>query len=394
MRHFLLRLALAASLTIIVIGAWATPSQAATQIHVVQPGENLFRISLRYGVSVQAIQAANGLNSYIIYVGESLIIPDVNAPSAPAAPALPASPASSIMHVVQPGETLFLIGLSYNVPWTKIQAANGLTSDAIYAGQSLTIPLDNGPLPTPAPTDTPAAADTPVAANTPVATPSPVAPTATPETPTAAPTTETPPAPTAAPTDTPTPAPTPASGGTTHIVQTGETLFTIGLKYSLLWTTIQQANGLPDTTIYAGEQLIIPPSDTGYVPPAVVAPPAPPGTGKRFLVVLSQQRLYAYEDNTMVRTTLISSGMPAFPTVTGTFYIYLRYTSATMIGPGYNLPNVPYVMYFYQSYGLHGTYWHHNFGHPMSHGCVNMPTSEAEWAYNWSTYGTPVIIRY
>jgi len=50
-------------------------------------------------------------------------------------------------------------------------------------------------------------------------------------------------------------------------------------------------------------------------------------------------------------------------------------------------------MYFYQSYGLHGTYWHHNFGTPMSHGCVNMPTDEAEWAFYWSDYGTPVIVQ-
>ena len=45
-----------------------------------------------------------------------------------------------------------------------------------------------------------------------------------------------------------------------------------------------------------------------------------------------------------------------------------------MSGPGYYLPGVPYVMYFYQGYGLHGTYWHDNFGQPMSHGCVNLPT--------------------
>ena len=63
-----------------------------------------------------------------------------------------------------------------------------------------------------------------------------------------------------------------------------------------------------------------------------------------------------------------------------------------MIGPGYDLPNVPYTQYFYKGYGLHGTYWHHNFGTPMSHGCINMPTDQAEWAFNWATYGTPVIV--
>jgi LysM repeat protein len=396
MRHIALRLALAAGLALLVLAIWVTPGRAAEQIHIVQPGENLFRISLRYGVTVQAIQAANGLNSYIIYVGQALVIPDTSAPVATTLPAtpLPATPAASLTHVVQPGETLFLIGLSYNIPWNKIQAANGLAGEKIYVGQSLIIPLDAGTA-TPSTADTQPATDTPLATSTPAPvtdTPAPTVASAT-DTLAAAPPT---PAPTATPTETATetPAATPAPGGTTYTVLAGDTLFTIGLKFGLMWTTIQQANGLAGASIYAGQQLIIPASDSGYAAAGVVAPPPPPGTGKRFLVVLSEQRLYAYEDNQMVRTTLISSGVPGYQTVTGTFHVYLRYLSARMIGPGYDLPNVPYVMYFYQSYGLHGTYWHHNFGHPMSHGCVNMPTSEAEWAYNWSTYGTPVIIRY
>ena len=57
----------------------------------------------------------------------------------------------------------------------------------------------------------------------------------------------------------------------------------------------------------------------------------------------------------------------------------------------YYLPNVPFVMYFYndeipkwRGFGLHGTYWHSNFGHPMSHGCINMRTEEAGQLYYWS----------
>ena len=65
-----------------------------------------------------------------------------------------------------------------------------------------------------------------------------------------------------------------------------------------------------------------------------------------------------------------------------------------MAGPGYYLPNVPYTMYFYQGYGLHGTYWHHNFGTPMSHGCVNLATPDAEWLYNWASVGTLVNVHY
>jgi lipoprotein-anchoring transpeptidase ErfK/SrfK len=50
-------------------------------------------------------------------------------------------------------------------------------------------------------------------------------------------------------------------------------------------------------------------------------------------------------------------------------------------------------MYFYKGYGLHGTYWHDNFGHPMSHGCVNLPTPEAAWLYTWAEIGTPVLVQ-
>ena len=361
----LLQLALAASLALAVLLTLVSSTSAEGQIYIVKPGENLSRIASRYGVSVQAIQAANGLNNYNIYAGQTLIIPVPGAPAIPVVPPANSGGTPNITHIVQPGETLFLIGLRYGLLWTRIQAANGLPSERVYAGQSLIIPVGKASRPTempaPEPTAT-AAAEPPAETATPAATEDAA--------------TATPPA------------------GTTHMVQHGETLFSIGLKYDLLWTTIQKANGLPDATIYSGQQLFIPASNAGYGLPAVVAPPPPPGTGRRFLVVLSEQRLYAYDNDQMVRSTLISSGVSQYPTVTGTFYIYLRYASARMIGPGYDLPNVPYVMYFYQSYGLHGTYWHSNFGHPMSHGCVNMPTSEAEWAYNWSTYGTPVIIRY
>ncbi len=65
-----------------------------------------------------------------------------------------------------------------------------------------------------------------------------------------------------------------------------------------------------------------------------------------------------------------------------------------MRGPGYDLPGVPYTMYFYKGYALHGTYWHNNFGHPMSHGCVNLRTSDAGWLFNWASVGTPVVTHW
>jgi lipoprotein-anchoring transpeptidase ErfK/SrfK len=64
-----------------------------------------------------------------------------------------------------------------------------------------------------------------------------------------------------------------------------------------------------------------------------------------------------------------------------------------MRGPDYYIPDVPNTMYFYGSYGLHGAYWHDNFGHPMSHGCVNMRLSDAAALFGWASVGTKVVIR-
>jgi lipoprotein-anchoring transpeptidase ErfK/SrfK len=116
--------------------------------------------------------------------------------------------------------------------------------------------------------------------------------------------------------------------------------------------------------------------------------------GRWIDVDLSQQMLYAYEGNYVVASFLVSTGVPAFPTVTGQYHIYIKLESTLMAGDGYYLPNVPYTMYFYKGYGLHGTYWHSNFGHPMSHGCVNMYTPDAQWLFYWASVGTLVNIHY
>ncbi|MBN1264217.1 MAG: L,D-transpeptidase family protein [Anaerolineales bacterium] len=110
-------------------------------------------------------------------------------------------------------------------------------------------------------------------------------------------------------------------------------------------------------------------------------------------VDLGDQTLTAYEGAEPVETFLISSGLPVHPTVDGLFVIWRKYVSTDMSGPGYYLPDVPYTMYFYKGYGLHGTYWHDNFGNPMSHGCVNMRTEEAKWLYEFTEIGTLVNIH-
>lgn len=122
--------------------------------------------------------------------------------------------------------------------------------------------------------------------------------------------------------------------------------------------------------------------------------PAIDTSGRWIDIDLSDQMLYAYEGDQIVGSFLVSTGTSAHPTVTGQYKVYVKYTYTDMTGPGYYLPDVPYTMYFYAGYGIHGTYWHNNFGTPMSHGCVNMRTSEAEWLFGWASVGTNVNIHY
>ena len=109
---------------------------------------------------------------------------------------------------------------------------------------------------------------------------------------------------------------------------------------------------------------------------------------------LSRQTAYAFKGNELVKSFVVSTGTWQHPTVTGQFNIYVKYRYADMAGPGYYLPNVPYVMYFYKGYGLHGTYWHNNFGTPMSHGCINFTIDDAGWIFDFTSLGTLINIHY
>jgi lipoprotein-anchoring transpeptidase ErfK/SrfK len=123
--------------------------------------------------------------------------------------------------------------------------------------------------------------------------------------------------------------------------------------------------------------------------PVPVSPPAV-GDDKWIDVDLTHQQVTAYEGSIPVFQSIVSTGLPNTPTVVGQFRIYWKLSATVMAGPGYYLPGVPYTMYFYSSYALHGTYWHNNFGQPMSHGCVNLRTEDAQWLFNWADPPLPV----
>jgi lipoprotein-anchoring transpeptidase ErfK/SrfK len=196
-------------------------------------------------------------------------------------------------------------------------------------------------------------------------------------------------------------------------------LFTLGLKlagrYAFQYPCANSISCAKDLTglydiksisaEFHGKAVSVPPQQgTRNLLSSVLGEAAP--SQKRIYVDLSKQRLYAFEGTKLVYSFLVSTGLWG-RTPTGDFRIWikLRYTRMTggnaAIGTYYNLPNVPYVMFFYNDtvpkqsgYSLHGTYWHNNFGHPMSHGCVNMKTEEVALLYAWANPVTQGNITY
>lgn len=116
-------------------------------------------------------------------------------------------------------------------------------------------------------------------------------------------------------------------------------------------------------------------------------------------VSLGEQRLCVYEQGKKIKEMLISSGVAKYGTPTGDFYIQYKVASQRMrheYGPNhpdnYDLPDVPNVLGFDGPYTIHGTYWHSNFGTPMSHGCVNLSPADAFWVYHWANLGDSVHV--
>ena len=246
------------------------------------------------------------------------------------------------IHVVQRGETLSQIARSYGVSMAALAQANGISNpNFIYSGQRLTIPGASGS----------------------------------------------------------------ASSGSSassgvHVVRVGENLSSIAARYGVSVAALASANGIANRHhIYVGQRLTI---GSGASPAAVAqsapsqpaASPAAANSGRWIDINLSTQTLTAYEGSTPMFSTLVSTGL-AFPTPVGTYSILYHVQSQRMTGPGYDLPNVPWVMYFTnRGHAIHGAYWHNNFGQPMSHGCVNMRPDEAQWLYNFTPKGAQVVVHY
>ncbi|MDQ3707616.1 MAG: LysM peptidoglycan-binding domain-containing protein [Chloroflexota bacterium] len=334
----------------------------------VQPGDTLSGIAVRYGTTVEAIVAANNLPSRTIYAGQTLVIPSAGSTGGSQS----AAPSNGSTYVVQPGDNLTVLAQRFGTTREALAAANGISPSALlYVGQVLNIPGGQQQQPPPPPAQ-------PTATRVP--------PTATPSVPTA------------------TPDP---SKPQTHTVQPGENLSLIASRYSTTVEALMLANNIANPSLlYSGQVLtIVKPgqSSTGNsasrsrAAPAEPKPPMGEFGPKWVEVSISTQALTAYEGNTPVYSTKISSGRSRYPTVEGTFRVYAKYAQTRMRGgegaDRYDIPDVPYTMYFYSDYALHGAYWHNNFGTPQSHGCVNLSPQDAKWLYDWAPIGTMVVTR-
>jgi LysM repeat protein len=316
------------------------PVLQQSTIHVVQAGENLFRISLRYNTTVDAIMAANGLTSIYIYVGQELMIPGAG-DAAPAEPA-PTEPSGAAPaagdYVVKAGDTLSSIAVRYGVSvWALIQA-NGLTSwSLIYVGQSLAIPGMEGPSPNIVPN---------------------------------------------------------ISGGESYVVRAGDTLTAIAQRFGTTVVVLANLNGISNpSAIYVGQTLKL----------SGTPPPVPAGAGKRILVDLSDQHLYAYQGDQLVYSFIASTGAAPYYTRAGQFQIQSKIPNA--YGSTWNIWMPHWLGIYYAGStenGIHAlpvlsngqVLWAGYLGTPISYGCVVLGTYEAELLYTWADLGTPVLIQY
>jgi hypothetical protein len=141
-------------------------------------------------------------------------------------------------------------------------------------------------------------------------------------------------------------------------------------------------------------------SEALFTPPpmaTVSGAPVDPFAEKWVMINITLQYLWAYQGDQVLWQGYISTGTAKFATPPGSYTVLSKLESQTMEGvlggEYYNVPDVPHVMYFTdRGHALHGTYWHSNFGTPMSHGCVNLPMDVAAWMYQWSTLGMRVEI--
>jgi len=320
----------------------AQPAHAQGQVHVVQRGETLYSIAVRYGTTVQAIANANGLrNASLIYTGQRLAIPTGGGTSG--ASTSGGATTAGGRYTVRRGDTLWSIATRYGTSIAAIRQANGLASNLIYTGQSLVIPGSSGAT---------SSGSTSQA----------------------------------------------SSGGQIYTVRRGDTLASIAYRYGTTVSAIARANGLANPNLlYPGQTLRIS-GGSGAVTPAA---PAAPGGAKRIVVDISAQRMYVYQNGQLLWNWVVSTGLPGRDTAVGHYKVLNKIPNA--YASTWNL-QMPYWLGIYWAgslqNGIHALpiqsngqrLWDGYLGQRVSYGCVILSTQNAATLYNWASVGTPVDI--
>ncbi len=327
----------------------------------VRAGDSLSTIAKRYGISLAELARMNNLSPFRwLYTGQVLRVPG----SAPGGQAVQNQPSQAgatnpntggvQFYTVQAGDSLSIIAKRYGISLSQLARMNNLSPFRwLYTGQVLRVPAPEQPAP-PAP----------------------------------APEVQ--------------PAPPPAevqpyrTEVITHLVQQGEYLSQIADRYQIPAAVLARVNRLQNPNVVeVGQVLRIPPPHALELLEGSFArlhPSQYPTQTERWVEVdLSEQLAVAYEGAIPIRAFVISTGIGNTPTVTGTFRIWAKVAMQDMSGGSrasgsyYHLKDVQNVQYFFKNYAFHGTYWHNNFGTPMSRGCVNLTEEDAAWLFDWTS---------
>ena len=350
----------------LILAAVAVMSTAAgasaSEEHIVQPGETLSEIAKQYRTTVAELQALNDLpDADFVRYGQRLLI-EPGEPAAPenllTEPAVPEPDSAEdyLLYTAQPGDTLFLLAGKHGISLSRLISINGFSSEErLRLGQELLVPHAPAPAPRPASLVSALQPAPPFAEMQPG-----------------------------------------RIRPAVHTVQEGELLADIAEWYGVNPAALARLNGLQNHSVpEPGRALRVPSADALELLQSIsqrLDQNRYPTLTERWIEVdLKEQLAIAYEGVIPVRVFVISSGVADSPTVTGAFRIWVKIVMQDMrggsraAGDAYHVTEVRNVQYFHEDYGFHGTYWHTNFGTPMSRGCVNMTEEDAKWLFDWAT---------